>query len=141
MDDEQDVLVDATKELVGVGMRDIAVLAERLAGLRRDRQRIEAAEERVEADLLLLMRQHDGLHGVRLSNGDAVRRSWSVRATVTPTPERLREFLADANDFVEEKVSMPKLREAYPTAWEQLGKVKRVEVISVRLAGEKGVES
>lgn len=117
------------------GMAEIVITARDLVQVRWERQKLEAAEKKLASVLLPMMEAHEDLHGIRLATGDAVRRSWSVRTTAKPTPEKLREVLADASEFIEEVVNLPALRVSYPSVWEGLGKVKRSQTITVRLKG------
>lgn len=120
-----------------VGVPEIVEIAAELASYRRDRKRLEDLEEKLTKDLLEKWEQLPNLHGIRLQNGDAVRRTWSVRTTAKPEPSRLRELMADAGHYIREAVDLPALRKDYPSIWEQAGKVKRTKTITVRLKGEK----
>lgn len=113
---------------------DIVAEAGALAGLRRMIKDLEDAEEKQRAKVLHLMQQVSQLHGIRLRNGDAVRRTWSVRATKKVDPARLRELMADADRYIREEVDLPSLRKDYPSVWERAGAVKRTETVAVRLS-------
>jgi hypothetical protein len=101
---------------------------------------LEVLERKVDSLKRTLLNEWDSverLHGIVLDNGAAVRRVWSVKATRKIEPSRLRELLADAPAYISEQVDMAALHKDYPSIWEQLGKVKREQVINVRLKEEE----
>jgi hypothetical protein len=111
-------------------------IAEEIAEVRRKQNDLEKREKDLREEILEKWTQMPNLHGIRLKNGDAVRRTWSVRTTQKPDPARLRELMADASNYIVELVDLPALKKDYPTVWEQAGRVKRTQTITVRLKGE-----
>jgi hypothetical protein len=117
-------------------MKEIMDLAQGIENARVTRRFAMMNEEKLQERLLPLM-EAKGLHGVLLESGTAVRRVWSVQSTKRIEPSRLRELLMDAPNYISEQVNMAALHKDYPSIWEQLGKPKREQVISVRFKGEQ----
>ncbi|HTT74236.1 MAG TPA: hypothetical protein VMG99_08890 [Thermoplasmata archaeon] len=126
---------DTPAEEVVSAFPELYEAAWRVAGLKRKREALEAEEEAARNQLLTLWTHMPDLHGIRLENMDAVRRTWSTKSTPIE-PAKLRETLADAPNYIRETVNMTQLRKDYPTVWQQLGKVKTTRTITVRIRGE-----
>ena len=75
--------------------------------------------------------------GIKFTNGDAVRRVWST-STSKIDPNRLREVLADAPNYIEtiEVVKADELKKDYESVYRQLAKSKSKRTIRVSLKGE-----
>lgn len=129
---------DTPIEEIRASLPDVAKEASALAVLRSRIKALESEYEEQRKRVLGLFRQVPRLHGIRLGDGTAVRRTWSVRTTAKPDPARLREMMADADEYIHEVVDLPSLRRDYPSVWERAGKVRREETVAVRLAGEGG---
>lgn len=102
-----------------------------------ERELAEEKEAKLRKQLLEMWEQMPNLHGIRLGSGTAVRRTWSTKSTPIE-PGKLREVLADAPDYIAEKVDMTKLKAAYPGIWRQMGKVKSTRTITVREPKKEG---
>jgi len=124
-------------ELDQRGFGNLVALAEKVAELKAEISALERDYEKELPGLVAWMKEQS-VHGIRLPDGTAVRRAWSVHATAKPDPAKLRGILADAPEYIVEVVDMAKLREAYPTVWEALGKAKREETIAVRRLKKAG---
>ena len=134
---EEVVEPDTPAEEVAVTFPGIVADAQALALFRVKINHLEREYNDQRKRLLVSWEQMPNLHGIRLANGDAVRRTWSTGKAQAIDPAKLRETLADAPEFLIEIVNMPKLKDAYPTVYKQLGKVKPSKrTITVRLVEE-----
>lgn len=136
MSEGQDVLAeeaDVPEEALPLAVHDLIEPATKLANLRRHIKKLEEEDAQLTETVLALMERVPDLHGVRLKNGDAVRRAWSTSQSKIE-PVRLREVLADAPEYIIETVDAPRLHKDYPSVWERLAKVKRRRTVQVRLA-------
>lgn len=111
---------------------EVVQAVETLVARRRYLNSLEAEFKREKERVLELMDRVPDLHGTLLPNGDAVRKSWSVSQSKIE-PEKLREVLADAPEYIYETVDVTALHQAYPSVWEKLAKVKRRRTLTVRL--------
>jgi hypothetical protein len=120
------------EELASRSETDIGVLLElarQLVRARMQRKQAEVAEEAVAEALLPMMRGKE-LHGIRLTDGTAVRRRWSPnRPTIDPV--KLAAKCADAPDFIGVKVTVDQqaLKEAYPGLWREFGGKERETIV------------
>lgn len=126
---------DTPWEEVAGAFPDLVRRAADLAFVVRERKRLEALEN--DARGYLLEEWEKGradLRGIRLTNGDAVRRVWTSSAKKV-SPEKLRAALADAPNYIVEIVDATRLKVDYPDRYRELGDVKSKRTIAVRLVG------
>lgn len=128
---------DTPENQVSATFPELVTMAGLLAEKRRQLDGSEAAYERVKKELLEMWEQMPSLHGIRLVNGDAVRRTWSTSAGKAISPTKLREVMADAPEFIVEVVDAKRLKEAYPTIHARLAEPKSKRTLTVRLIKEK----
>jgi hypothetical protein len=134
---ESEESVDTPEEQVSFKL--LVDLAHELAHSQRTVRYLEERAAALREEMLLAMKSFaPTLHGIRLKNGDAVRKSHTTsQSKVDPT--KLRARLADAPDYITtvEVVDADRLKADYGAIWRELANPKTRENITVTLAKEK----
>ncbi len=139
-DTEPQEAPDTPEEEVAVTFPALVEVAADLARNRRKQEALEHEEKGLRDELLEKWDQVPMLHGIRLSSGDAVRKTWTTSQSKID-PVKLREALADAPNYIHETVDASALRKDYGTVWRQMAKAKSRWTIAVRLANSPGERS